>query len=458
VQFKDGGVNLGAPVAINASGAAALTTSALTAGTHSITAEFSGNANFNGSTGGLASALVVSNRPLVNFNAANYSVNESDGLVEIVINRAGDLSVPVTVDYATSDNGAINCAGLNGAASARCSFGAMYGTMRFAAGETQKTLDVPITLEAYNHGPETFTVNLSNVTGTEATLITPFAANVTINDSSSTAPNAIDDSTNFVRQQYHDFLNREPDAAGLQFWKDNIDGCNAPGGAAGFANTAQCVQVKRVMTSAAFFLSIEFRGTGGMVRDFYVAALDRPATNNMPDIVEFTRDTQAVQTGLVVGQPNWEQTLNDNRVAFMNDFVMRSEFLGLYPTSDTPDQYVDKLYQHANVTPANAQERLDAIAEFADAASASDAGARGRALLRITENTAFQGREFNRSFVQMQYFGYLRRNPSDAPDSNVTGYNFWVSKLNQFNGDFVAAEMVKAFVNSQEYRQRFGTP
>jgi hypothetical protein len=56
----------------------------------------------------------------------------------------------------------------------------------------------------------------------------------------------------------------------------------------------------------------------------------------------------------------------------------------------------------------------------------------------------------------MQFFGYLRRNPSDLPDTDHTGYDFWLTKLNQFNGNFVNADMVKAFINSSEYRQRFG--
>jgi hypothetical protein len=58
----------------------------------------------------------------------------------------------------------------------------------------------------------------------------------------------------------------------------------------------------------------------------------------------------------------------------------------------------------------------------------------------------------------MQYFGYLRRNPTDAPDNNDNGYQFWLTKLNAFNGDFVQAEMVKAFITSIEYRARFGAP
>src|SRR4029078_3134101 len=115
-----------------------------------------------------------------------------------------------------------------------------------------------------------------------------------------------------------------------------------------------------------------------------------------------------------------------------------------------PTQYVDKLYQHANVAPVTAQERQNAILEFGGAPTAADAGARVRALLRITQNGNFQAREANRTFVQIEYFGYLRRDP-DLP-----GYNFWVAKLNQFNGDFLQAEMVKAFLSSLEYRGRFG--
>jgi hypothetical protein len=56
----------------------------------------------------------------------------------------------------------------------------------------------------------------------------------------------------------------------------------------------------------------------------------------------------------------------------------------------------------------------------------------------------------------MQYFGYLRRNPDDAPDGDFRGWQFWLSKLDQFHGNFVQAEMVRAFLESTEYTQRFG--
>ncbi len=75
---------------------------------------------------------------------------------------------------------------------------------------------------------------------------------------------------------------------------------------------------------------------------------------------------------------------------------------------------------------------------------------RAQILRMISESEELNTREFNAAFVTMEYFGYLRRDPDTA------GFNFWLNKLNSFNGNFIAAEMVKAFISSSEYRQRFG--
>ena len=101
-------------------------------------------------------------------------------------------------------------------------------------------------------------------------------------------------------------------------------------------------------------------------------------------------------------------------------------------------------------------ERSALIAELSP--SPSDPALRADVLMKVAENAVLQQREFNRAFVLMQYIGYLRRNPDAAPEPNLNfdGYNFWLNKLNQFNGDFVGAEMVKAFLSSSEYRNRFG--
>jgi hypothetical protein len=91
-------------------------------------------------------------------------------------------------------------------------------------------------------------------------------------------------------------------------------------------------------------------------------------------------------------------------------------------------------------------------------ANPSDPALRADVLQQVAENALLQQREFNRAFVLMQYFGYLRRNPDAAPEPtlNFNGYNFWLNKLNQFNGDYIGAELIKAFITSGEYRGRFG--
>ena len=88
-------------------------------------------------------------------------------------------------------------------------------------------------------------------------------------------------------------------------------------------------------------------------------------------------------------------------------------------------------------------------------ASGGNSG-RAAALRSVAESNSVSVRLFNEAFVLMQYFGYLRRNPDDPPDVDFSGYNFWLGKLNQFGGNYVNAQMVKAFISALEYRQRFG--
>src|SRR5213078_4411021 len=155
------------------------------------------------------------------------------------------------------------------------------------------------------------------------------------------------------------------------------------------------------------------------------------------------------------GQLGSETVLENNKQAFALNFVQRSRFITAFPTTSTPQRFVDQLFTNAGVTPSTS-DRNAAIAEFGSATNTSDVAARSRALRDVAENSLLQQQEFNRAFVLMQYFGYLRRDPNSGPDTDYTGYDFWLAKLNQFNGNFVNAEMVKAFITSSEYRQRFG--
>ena len=258
--------------------------------------------------------------------------------------------------------------------------------------------------------------------------------------------NPIDDPSLFVRQQYLDFLAREPDATGLAFWVSQLTACG---------NDADCVAAKRVDVSAAFFLSIEFQQTGYLAYRTYKASYGNLPFAPVPiRLSEFLDDSQGLSRGLIVGQNGWEQVLESNKQVFFADFVTRSRFATAYPANLTPAQFVDALFSTAGVTPSPA-DRTAAINEFGVATNTSDTSARARSLRRVAENSTLAQQEFNKAFVLMEYFGYLRRNPNDPPDNNFDGYSFWLAKLNQFNGDFVKAEMVKAFINSAEYRRRF---
>jgi hypothetical protein len=261
--------------------------------------------------------------------------------------------------------------------------------------------------------------------------------------------NPIDDTGVFVPQQYLDFLNREPDSSGLNFWTNEITSCGS---------TQSCIDVKRVNVSAAFFLSIEFQNTGYLVYRIYKSAYGNLAGAPVPvRFNQFLPDTQEIGQGVIVNQGNWQQQLENNKQAFTLEFVQRSRFANAFPTSLTPAQFVNALFTNAGVTPSSA-DRTTAINEFGGATTTAEVAARSRALRDVAENTTLNQQEFNRAFVLMQYFGYLRRNPYDPPEPTLDyqGYNFWLNKLNSFGGNYVNAEMVKAFLLSSEYRQRFG--
>ncbi|MFN2578713.1 MAG: S8 family serine peptidase [Pyrinomonadaceae bacterium] len=393
-------------------------------------------------------------RATVQLTSANYSVNEAAGHADITLSRSGDLTSVSTVSFATSDTaGAQNCATFNGKASSRCDYTTTFGVAQFGVGQNSTTITIPIDDDRYAEGDETFTLTISNGLGTSIGPQTTATITIIDNDNANgTNPLGVTDF--FVRQQYLDFLNREPDASGLQFWSNNINGCSPQPG---------CIDVQRISTSASFFLSIEFQDTGYLVYRFYKAAYgDAPSTSNLggtshpisAPIVrfsEFVPDTQKIGQGVIVLQGNWQQQLEDNKNLFAEAFVQRSRFTNAFPDTQTALQYVNTLNANAG-NPLSTSERDQLVADL-------NSGARDRAqvLRAVAENGNLAIAEKNRAFVLMQYFGYLRRNPNDPPEptSDYTGYEFWLNKLTQFNGNFVDAEMVKAFITASEYNQRF---
>lgn len=382
----------------------------------------------------------------IQFSAANYSVNEGAGFASLTVTRSGNSASSASVAYGTS----------NGTAKEGRNYVAAFGAVNFAAGETSKTFTVLIIDNAFVDGARTVSLALSNPTG--AVLSTPATASLTINENDiSVGANPIDQARPFVQLHYYDFLSRYPDQSGWDFWTNQITSCGSD---------ASCIDVKRVNVSAAYFLSIEFQQTGYLVERLYkVAYGDAVGTSTFGSshtlpvpivrLNEFLPDTQQISQGVVVGQTGWEQAIENNKVTFTTEFVQRSRFTSALPTSVTPTEFVNKLYANAGLA-AIGTAYVAVIAEFHGAANTADLAARARALRSVAENATLSTNEFNRAFVLMQFFGYLRRNPNDPQDTNYTGYDFWLTKLNQFNGSFVNADMVKAFITSSEYRQRFG--
>ncbi len=389
----------------------------------------------------------------ISFSLANYNTTEGSGTARITVQRANDTTRAATVDYATSeDSGLVSCATASGTASSKCDFTAAIGTLRFAANETSKTFDVLISQDSYVEGPESLTLTLSNLTG-GATFAAPSTATLTIaDDLTEPSTNVIDDADGFVRAHYHDFLNREADASGLAFWTNQITSCGSD---------QMCIQLKRINVSAAFYISVEFQQTGYLVERIYKAAYGDTSglstlggahqlTVPIVRLNEFLPDTQRIGQGVVVNVGNWQQQLEDNKVAYLAEFVQRTRFTDAYPAAMPAPTFVDKLNANAG-NPLSTDERNQLIVDLAQGNTT-----RAQVLRAVAEDPDLVSAESNRAFVLMQYFGYLRRNPNDPQDSDYTGYDFWLTKLNQFSGNFVAAEMVKAFISSGEYRQRFG--
>jgi len=267
--------------------------------------------------------------------------------------------------------------------------------------------------------------------------------------------NPIDDTTFFVTQHYSDFLGRAPDAGGLQFWVNNIESCGSD---------TNCRAVKRIDTSAAFFLSIEFQNTGYLVYRTYQVAYgnangvaDFPTPPHFIPVPavrrsDFIADMPVISQGVQVGIGDWQTQLENNKRAYMSGFVQMARFTAAYPSAMPADQFVNQLNANAGYVLLDT-DRVALIANLNNGTMT-----RAQVLRQIAENPTLQQRESDHAFVLMEYFGYLRRNPNDAPDADFSGYAFWLQKLDQFNGNYVQAEMVKAFISSIEYRSRFGTP
>jgi hypothetical protein len=268
-------------------------------------------------------------------------------------------------------------------------------------------------------------------------------------------PNPLESARFFVRQQYADFLAREPDAGGFDFWTGQITNtCGAD---------LSCTRGRRVDVSNAFFFELEFQQTGAFVYRLYRAAYGNaqpfpnpnPAggtpiqPNQVPSYEKFAADR-----GRVVGGPQLAQS----QQALATNFAARPEFVNRYPASlATGGPFVDAILATLSTLNADLTSQRSALIAQYDGAGGGNLG-RGAVLFRLAQdgggnpvnNAAFLQAEYNRSFVITQYYGYLRR------DGDLPGLNFWFGIVNQFPLPTSQNAMVCAFLTSAEYQQRFG--
>lgn len=345
----------------------------------------------------------------------------------LVVTRLGDLSRAATVEYATNNDcrDALGepqaiCTGL---ASDRSDYVSRTGTLRFAAGEASKTIDITTIDDAKVEGDETFYLVLTTATGASLGGQHTVPVVITDNDTSANVPNPIDEPRFFVRMHYLDFLGREPEPTGLEAWVGVWTRCP------NIFNNPLC---DRVTISSSFFRSRESYVKGYFIYRFYRAALGR-----RPTYAEFVRDLPRLfaQTGAEL-----EARQNDYNIAWMH----RAEFETVANTFPN-EQLVDRLIQNLGITLTGAVTRETLIADV-------NAGRRTRAgvLRAIVEHPDVERAEYNGAFVTMQYFGYLKRDPDPA------GFNNWLNYLNANPTDY--RTMVHGFVASNEYRSRFGIP
>jgi hypothetical protein len=344
-------------------------------------------------------------QPTIQFGQAAYSVAEGAGHISITVTRTGDTSTTASVFFNTADASAVQ----------KNDFNIALGRLKFAPGEAAKSFDIFITNDAYVEGPESFSIILSEPESINLGATTTTVVTINDNDLAPSANNPADDADFFIRQHYVDFLNREPEPQGLQDWKAILANCAA--------GDTKC---DRIEVSSGFFRSPEFYDRGYFVYRFYETALGRK-----PDYMEFMPGLRKV-TGFLT-----PQQLEAAKVEFITEFMDTAEYKQRYAAIQDAGQYVDTLAQTAGIVLSN----RDALVQSLQANQKT----RAQVLREVIESAEVGAKFYNKAFVVMQYFGYLRRDPDAL-------YLNWIDTLNQ-TGDYRV--MVNGFINSPEYRARF---
>ncbi|HJR07512.1 MAG TPA: pre-peptidase C-terminal domain-containing protein [Pyrinomonadaceae bacterium] len=393
--------------------------------------------------------------PSLQFRLATFTVSENEPSkgATITVERTGDTAGTATVEYATIDDPAsVPCDPTitqpggtpfpRGTAYARCDYSTSIDTLTFEARETQKTFTIPLINDVHVEGGETLRIELRNAQG--ASIGTQSSATLTITDDDTTASstNPINQSPFFVRMQYLDFLSREPDEGGFNAWVNALNTC--PQNIFNGPNTpSQCDRI--YVSGEGFFRSVEFQLKGFYIFLYYKASFGSPNNPNyVPQYEQFVPDVRRV-TG---------QTADEvfaKRLKFSTDWVARTEFVNIYAsTSNT--EFVNRLLANLGISLTSPDPSSGVTRDSLIASLNNGTKQRAEVLRLIVESTEATTVQNNRAFVAIQYYGYLRRTPEAG------GYQAWLNVLNDtsLSPQIRTRTMINGFLNSGEYRLRFG--
>jgi CSLREA domain-containing protein len=381
-------------------------------GTFTVTTDASGNATFdqtfNNNTNGLFLTATAT-------DLATNDTSEFSQAVQSLLPTASTATIGGQVTNTEGNPLAGVILQLSGTRSARTITDA-HGNYYFDGLESEGFYTISPMLANYSFGPSERSFSVIGNKTEAAFTATPYPV---------ATANPLNTDLYFVRQQYLDFLGREPDRDGLLYWASELNKCGTDTG---------CLSNKRTGIAAAFFVEQEYQQTGSFVYRLYKGGLGRQLSYD-----EFSADRQKVLGG---------DDLETSKVGFAGGFVQRAEFVQKYGQATSAETFVDSLLasiqQTSGVNLSN--ERGALITRYNSGLDINQS--RALVLRKAIDETAFKDAVYNSSFVMMEYFGYLKRDPEQE------GFDFWLNVLNNREPNNYRA-MVCAFITSAEYQKRF---
>jgi Domain of unknown function (DUF4214) len=223
------------------------------------------------------------------------------------------------------------------------------------------------------------------------------------------AGSTLDDPQRFVRQQFRDFMGRQPSPEEVKPYVERIQHCKA-------SSACDPAQI-----SLELFRSTGFFDDGSFIYRLYELAFGRA-----PRYEEFMADFSEIRRG------------ENGRLKLAQSFVNRSEFSNRYSTlSDR--EYADQLIKNVQIRIPDEERETQLSAQRT----------RGEILFELAQKQEISQAFTNRAFITLHFFAYLHRDPDEQ------GYAAWSQTLEKSRN---FEQVTSGFLNSAEYRERFTSP